>query len=867
VGRQAEIRNEVLAMRTGGRFRAIAIGAATMAAAVLPAPHALAGPTETASAPGRLSVKKFANLVYETTTAYDGSQLKLKLDLYVPQGPGMSGPWPALVMLHGGGWGDGTRSDIAGYASDFAKLGFAAYDIDFRESCDPHNPPSGDDPSLCGWEFPTHEQDVQAAVAWVRQNAPLHPEWETMPSKVAVWGTSSGANIAMSVADGYAGDTNPIPPGPGRPDAVVDWSGGTDYVDGRETTDQPSRLPDYVGCHPYQTPTDCPGGADGATHILETISPLWNLSADDPPAFIMQSTDDPLLPADQHAIPYDDALQSLGIAEDLYMVNGSCHGLKCTVLDPSLEQNNANWLHQLLGPKQPTAPILSAPNESTPLGQATFAFSVPANGSVQCSLDGAALAPCTTPKTFTALQPGQHSFETVATDLTGTGDPTIYAWTISPRTVSITDSGFDPTDLSSVTPGSWVQWTNDGTKNHTVTDTSGMKLFDSGPIAPGHLFKQPFIASGVYGYTSSSDPSWSATVKVPVQATPKTVAPGNPYVVTWAAQAPPPGFGFDVQYKSPGASKWSGWQNGVTTMSATVATTSSTTEGGWGYRARAHQQSTGLTSQWSATTTVTVTSQDVTPPVVTITSGPATPTTDTSATFTYSANEPSTFTCSLDGAASVGCPSTGVTYSSLATGSHTFRVIATDTAGNVGSPASASWYVSVLKPTIVNDAGFKKPSLNLAFGTTVEWQNYGALSHTATDSGQAALFDSGPIAPGASFSYFLDGASTYTIASTGDSFPPQTIRIPPVITPTSGGTTTPFTVAWAAIPPPPNLMFDVYVQEPGSTQFVQWQLGAGTTQDVFTPDAGPGTYTFRVRLRNLADQVEAYSPTVSITVS
>jgi hypothetical protein len=82
---------------------------------------------------------------------------------------------------------------------------------------------------------------------------------------------------------------------------------------------------------------------------------------------------------------------------------------------------------------------------------------------------------------------------------------------------------------------------------------------------------------------------------------------------------------------------------------------------------------------------------DSTGPVVTITSAPASSTSAATATFEFSASEPSNFRCSLDGGAAAVCDS-GVSYSGLAPGQHTFLVQATDSAGNTGS-ASHTWTV------------------------------------------------------------------------------------------------------------------------------------------------------------------------------
>lgn len=86
---------------------------------------------------------------------------------------------------------------------------------------------------------------------------------------------------------------------------------------------------------------------------------------------------------------------------------------------------------------------------------------------------------------------------------------------------------------------------------------------------------------------------------------------------------------------------------------------------------------------------------DTVRPVTSIQSGPADPTSDTTATFAFSASDatPVTFACSLDGAPQEACAS-GVQYSSLDSGSHTFLVVATDAAGNIGDPANFTWTIS-----------------------------------------------------------------------------------------------------------------------------------------------------------------------------
>jgi hypothetical protein len=98
---------------------------------------------------------------------------------------------------------------------------------------------------------------------------------------------------------------------------------------------------------------------------------------------------------------------------------------------------------------------------------------------------------------------------------------------------------------------------------------------------------------------------------------------------------------------------------------------------------------------------------DTTRPNTSITSGPSGTVAESSATFTFSASEPSTFQCRLDEAAFAPCTSP-VTYTDLTPTSHSFEVAAIDGSYNRDvTPAQRSW--TVLDPTVnlVGNPGFE----------------------------------------------------------------------------------------------------------------------------------------------------------------
>ncbi|MBK8294354.1 MAG: Ig-like domain repeat protein [Solirubrobacterales bacterium] len=92
---------------------------------------------------------------------------------------------------------------------------------------------------------------------------------------------------------------------------------------------------------------------------------------------------------------------------------------------------------------------------------------------------------------------------------------------------------------------------------------------------------------------------------------------------------------------------------------------------------------------------------DATPPETTIDSGPGSRTNDTEPAFAFSSSEPTnaTFECALDAGAWEACDSGAYTAAVLADGEHTFKVRATDEAGNVDpTPASSTFTVDTVAP-------------------------------------------------------------------------------------------------------------------------------------------------------------------------
>jgi plastocyanin len=90
------------------------------------------------------------------------------------------------------------------------------------------------------------------------------------------------------------------------------------------------------------------------------------------------------------------------------------------------------------------------------------------------------------------------------------------------------------------------------------------------------------------------------------------------------------------------------------------------------------------------------------------------------------------------------------------------------------SPAGASAEDVVT----ITSAGYQPNNLPVKVGAAVTWTNTDAAAHTVT-SDTAGVFDSGPIAANAKFTFTFSQAGTFTYHSTGDASITGTIVVAP----------------------------------------------------------------------------------------
>ena len=156
-----------------------------------------------------VNVKEMRNLVYRNLNGR-----LLKIDAFVPRGKKRT---PAILLIHGGGWRSGNRSQHIPLAQHLAANSFACFTVEYRLSTE----------AL----YPAAVYDLKAAVRWIRANA---SKFNVDTAKIVTLGFSAGGELAafMGITTGmpkFEGDGANKGPSSGV-QAVIDIDGTLSFV-------------------------------------------------------------------------------------------------------------------------------------------------------------------------------------------------------------------------------------------------------------------------------------------------------------------------------------------------------------------------------------------------------------------------------------------------------------------------------------------------------------------------------------------------------------------------------------------------------------------------------------------------------------
>jgi acetyl esterase/lipase len=256
--------------------------------------------------------------------------LSQRLDLCIPDG---RGPFPAVVIVHGGGWAAGDKEDpneVQPILPALTKGRIAWFTINYRLSRQAR--------------YPACVEDVEAAVQFVRAHASAY---RLDPSKIALSGDSAGGHLVSMVA---------VRATPDHPErrlaAVICFYGANDLVEDSFRRNGPSPSLQAL----FRIP---PGTLDRPTvQLLQDASPLAFVTPQLPPFLLLHGTADASVDYPGSVIWQED-LTALGVPCRLITIPHGVHVMgNWDRMDPAqtaYKQQLVDWLRGVFDHPLPPA--------------------------------------------------------------------------------------------------------------------------------------------------------------------------------------------------------------------------------------------------------------------------------------------------------------------------------------------------------------------------------------------------------------------------------------------------------------------------------------------------------------------------------
>jgi acetyl esterase/lipase len=118
-------------------------------------------------------------VIYTTLKNTPFGDRDLHVDVFSPK---KSGKYPALIMVHGGGWRSGDKKLQIPMAQKLASKGIVTVCVEYQLSMEA--------------KYPAAVFNIKSAVRWMRANA---EKYSIDPNKIAISGCSAGGQLAMLV--------------------------------------------------------------------------------------------------------------------------------------------------------------------------------------------------------------------------------------------------------------------------------------------------------------------------------------------------------------------------------------------------------------------------------------------------------------------------------------------------------------------------------------------------------------------------------------------------------------------------------------------------------------------------------------------
>jgi acetyl esterase/lipase len=261
--------------------------------------------TSTPVTPSTTEAQTLKDVAYATNSSAQ------KMDIYVPAG---AGPFPVVVLIHGGAFKAGDKAMEATNAAKLVSNGYVAISINYRLSGEA--------------VFPAAVHDCKAAVRFIRANASTY---RINPNKIGTWGASAGGHLSAML--GTSGGDTYLEGTQGANlttsstvQASIDWFGPINFA----TMVSEGLVLGFAASYNVNNESQYLGvdaNAPANIAIVNKSNPTTYIDANDPPFWIQVGSADPLIPYTQSLNFYNSLKAVLGDSKVGYeLINGAGHG-------------------------------------------------------------------------------------------------------------------------------------------------------------------------------------------------------------------------------------------------------------------------------------------------------------------------------------------------------------------------------------------------------------------------------------------------------------------------------------------------------------------------------------------------------------
>jgi large repetitive protein len=506
------------------------------------------------------------------------------------------------------------------------------------------------------------------------------------------------------------------------------------------------------------------------------------------------------------------------------------------------------WTIDTSPPPVPT--IDSNPPNPSASSNGQFTFSDAENGvGYLCRLDAGVFSTCSSPKSYSNLADGSHSFAVKALDAAGNASGSaLYSWLVD-TVPPIATLGDKPPLLTNQTGASFT----------FTSDTPGSTFecsLDGGGFGPCTSPKNyGSLADGTHTFAVQASSLGKAGASATYQWEVDTVAPEP--TITSRPNAVSGSSATTFEFTSDEPSTFLCSLDSASFSACTSPKTDNLPDGSHTFAVRA-VDAAGNTSQPTPLYTWLI---DTVAPEPSITSRPDAVSGSSAATFTFTSDESSTFLCSLDGGSFSAC--TSPKKYTLADGSHTFALRAVDAAGNT-SPSTPlyTWLIDTINPVVTLT---DKPA-SLTNETSA---SFGFTSNKSPSTFECRL-DGGGFTACSAPKFFIglaDGSHTFAVRATslGNAGPASSYSwkidtVAPDTAINSGptGATTSTSATFSFTSGEPGSVFVCSLDSAGFTPCTSAKTYAGL---------GDGVHTFRVQAVDTAGNPDTTPATAAWTIN